>query len=119
MSTAPAQQAPLTGTAAAARARSARAEFKRHLDFSGAALRDAVRACQCAEGVHLRRMPVVELLAAMPGLGPRRAEELVELAQIPADRRLAGLGHLQAERLAELIEVRAARRRARSRSAPR
>ena len=58
-------------------------------------------------------MPLVELLAAMPGMGRRRAEELAELAGIPPQRRLAGLGHLQVERLAALIDARAARRMAR------
>lgn len=101
----------LAGAAAASVARRSRAEFKRQLDFSGAALQRAIDACHAPEGVHLRRMPVAELLAAMPGLGPRRAEELMAKAGIPNGRRLAGIGHLQAARLVELIDARAARRR--------
>jgi hypothetical protein len=104
----------LAGTAAAAAARRSRAEFKRQLDFSGEALHRAVTTCRGPEGTHLRRMPVAELLAAMPGLGPRRAEELMASAGIPSDRRLAGVGHLQVARLAELIDARAARRRSRT-----
>ena len=104
----------LAGTAAAAVARRSRAELKRQLEFSGEALHRAIDSCRGPEGTHLRRMPMAELLAAMPGLGPRRAEELMALAGIPADRRLAGVGHLQVARLAELIDARAARRRSRS-----
>ncbi len=105
----------LAGSAAAAVARRSRAEFKRQLEFSGEALHRAMEACRGPEGVHLRRMPMAELLAAMPGLGPRRAEELLALAGIPADRRLAGVGHLQVARLADLIDARAVRRRSRTR----
>lgn len=103
----------LAGAAAASAARRARAELKRQVDFSGEALLDAVAACRGPHGAHLGRMPLVELLAAMPGMGRRRAEELAELAGIPPQRRLAGLGHLQVERLAALIDARAARRIAR------
>lgn len=113
--TAPPHEAPivLAGTAAASAARRARAELKRQVDFSGEALRSAVDSCRGPQGAHLRRMPVVELLSAMPGMGRRRAEELAGLAGIPPQRRLAGLGHLQVERLAALIDARAARRMAR------
>lgn len=103
----------LAGSAAAAAARRARAEIKRELAFSGESLRRVVAACGTAEGAAVRRMPVVELLAAMPGVGPARAEELAALAGIAPGRRLAGLGQVQVATLARIIDERAARRAAR------
>lgn len=100
----------LVGTAAAAVARRARAELKRQMAFSSDSLRSAVAACEGEYGAHIRRMPVVELLAAMPGVGPARAQELASLAGVAHGRRLAGLGQLQIEALARLIDERAARR---------
>ena len=102
--------ARLAGTTAAASARRMRAEVKRQATFSGESLRRAVASCRDADGGHIGRMPVVELLAAMPGVGPRRAEELAAEAGVAPGRRLAGLGHRQVERLAEIIDLRAARR---------
>lgn len=109
------QQSPpaLVGTAAASAARRARAEVKRQMAFTSESLRRAVAACQGEYGAHVRRMPVVELLAAMPGVGPNRAAELAELAGVAPGRRLGGLGQLQLETLARLIDERAARRAAR------
>lgn len=112
--TGPAQApAALVGSAAAAAARRARAEVKRQMAFSSESLRRVVDACHGEQGAHVRRMPVVELLAAMPGVGPRRAEELAALAGIAPGRRLGGLGQVQLEKLAGLIDERAARREAR------
>ena len=103
----------LVGSAAAGAARCARAAVKRQVTFSGESLRHVISVLQTPEGAPIRRMPVVELLAAMPGVGPRRAEELAQLAGVAPGRRLAGLGQTQIETLAALIDVRAARRHAR------
>jgi hypothetical protein len=100
----------LRGTEAAAAARRARADVKRAMDFSGASLRAAVEAAAGPAGAAIGRMRVVELLAAMPGVGSRRAQELAGLAGIAPGRRLAGLGSRQLDALAALIDERAARR---------
>ncbi len=102
------------GSAAAAAARAARAEIKRGMEFSGDSLREVIGRCQDPTVPYLRRMPVQELLAAMPGIGGRRAEELIELAGVARNRRLGGLGPHQVEALASLIDERAARRAART-----
>ena len=104
---------PLSGTAAASAARRARAQVKGQAEFSGHCLRSIVETCHGPQGTHIGRMPVVELLAAMPGVGPRRAEDLAARAGIAPGRRLAGLGPVQVEMLARLIDERADRRRAR------
>lgn len=113
MTTAQHSPAQPGGTAAAAAARRARAELKRQTEFSSESLRRALAACHGEHGVHIRRMPVVELLAAMPGVGPSRASELASLAGVAPGRRLGGLGQVQLETLARLIDERAARRAAR------
>ncbi len=104
------QPAALFGSAAASAARRARAEVKRNVAFSGESLRAVISACHAADGVHIRRMTVVELLAAMPGVGPQRAEELAARAGIAPSRRLGGLGQVQVQTLARLIDERAVRR---------
>lgn len=105
--------AAVAGTAAATAARRARAEVKQQVDFSGDSLRSVVAMSRQPEGGHIRRMTAIHLLAAMPGVGPRRAEELAELAGIAPGRRLGGLGQHQVEALASIIDARAARRRRR------
>ena len=102
---------PAVASAAATQARRARAQVKRDMAFSGESLRRVIALCLEPEGANLRRMPVVELLAAMPGVGPRRADEMAERAGIAPGRRLGGLGHLQVETLTRIIDERAARRR--------
>ena len=103
----------LSGSEAAAAARRERAAVKREVAFSGEALRRVVARCGQPDGRHLRRMRVVDLLAAMPGLGKRRAEDLASGAGIDATRRLGGLGTAQVDRLAAMIDNRAERRLAR------
>lgn len=99
---------------AALRARRLRAEVKADMRFSAAALR---RVVELARGEDERaraiaRMPVAEILAAMPGVGPARAAELMDRASVTANRRVGGLGPRQLDRLCELIEERVARRQA-------
>jgi guanylate kinase len=106
-------QAALAGTAAAAAARRARTEVKRQMEFSSESVRRVMAMCDGPDSAPIRRMSVVELLAAMPGVGPRRAEELAGLAGVAPGRRLGGLGHQQVEALCRLIDERAARRRPR------
>ena len=103
----------LAGSAAASAARSARAEVKRQVRFSGESLRWVLSRSQEPGHEYLRRMPVLELLAAMPGVGAQRAAELASLAGIAPSRRLGGLGQHQIHALAALIDQRAARRSAR------
>lgn len=101
------------GVAAATAARRARAELKKSMDFSSESLRRAVDAAHQAgpEAAALARMPMKELLAAMPGVGPKRAEQMLQAAEISPARRLGGLGKHQVQRLGQLIEERAHRRR--------
>jgi len=103
----------LAGSAAASAARTARAEVKRQVRFSGESLRWVLSRCQEPGSEYLRRMPVLELLAAMPGVGAQRAAEMADIAGISPSRRLGGLGPHQIEALAALIDQRAARRSAR------
>lgn len=105
---------PAAGTAAATAARRVRADLKRGMEFSGESLRAAHR--MAAENPAVARIPVRELLAAMPGLGPRRADDLALHAGIAPGRRLSGLGPHQLATLAALIDERAARRGSRSAS---
>lgn len=103
------------GTTAAVRARRIRAEVKRDLEFSPESLRAAIAAASVDDlrGQAIARMPVRELLAAMPGVGDVRARNMMQAVGIQPDRRLRGLGRNQTDRLAELIAERQARRQAR------
>ncbi|MGW6203692.1 integration host factor, actinobacterial type [Streptomyces sp. NPDC055089] len=47
------------------------------------------------------RMPVRQLLTALPGIGPVRATRSMNALQIPEGRRVQGLGTTQRERLLE------------------
>jgi hypothetical protein len=106
-----------SGTVGASAARQARADLKRAMEFSSESLRAAVAAAAAPSGAAIARMPVVDLLSAMPGVGARRAEELAALAGVAPGRRLAGLGAKQLDTLAALIDERAARRLRRARPA--
>jgi len=103
----------LAGSAAASAARTARAEVKRQVRFSGESLHWALSKCREPGSEYVLRMPVLELLAAMPGVGAQRAAEMIDMAGISPSRRLGGLGPHQITTLAALIDQRAARRAAR------
>ena len=47
----------------------------------------------------IKRMKVIELLEATPGVGKRRAEQIMSKAKISLARRIAGLGRHQIEAL--------------------
>lgn len=47
----------------------------------------------------IRRMKVIELLEAVPGVGKKRAKQIMEKAEISISRRIAGLGKHQIEAL--------------------
>lgn len=53
----------------------------------------------------IRRMKVLELLAAVPGIGTTRASLIMERAKISPTRRIGGLGHLQVKSLGTIMAV--------------
>lgn len=110
--------AKLAGSSAATAARQARAAVKRDLVFSGESLRSAVSYAHSEQptAAAIARMRVAELLAAMPGMGPRRAAEMLTAAGIAPTRRVGGLGSGQVATLAAMIDQRAARRALRTRT---
>ena len=53
----------------------------------------------------IRRMKVLELLVAVPGIGSTRAALIMERAKISPTRRIGGLGHLQVQSLGSIMAV--------------
>lgn len=108
----------LAGASAATAARQARAAVKRELLFSGESFRAAVALAHSDQpsAAAVARMRVAELLSAMPGMGPRRAEEMLITAGVATTRRIGGLGTGQVATLAAIIDERAARRALRARA---
>lgn len=94
---------PVDRVAAAQRsvaARQARALIKAQLACGALA---PVRALREAPGSPYERMRVTEFLTSLPGVGPRRAEDILDEVGISPRKRVGGLGVRQAEALARYL----------------
>lgn len=76
-----------------------RARVKAGLKSGETTLADVLDAA--GESEPLAKMKVAALLQAVPGVGPKRAAQVMERLGIPADRRIRGLGPNQREALAD------------------
>jgi len=81
--------------AAATAARRARALIKEKLRSSEVSVFDVINSAEPA----LQKMRVRELLESVPGVGPLRANAIMERAKISPTRRVAGLGRIQISQL--------------------
>jgi len=72
---------------------------KNRLKNSGASIVEVIEEGQANEAVG--KMKVVDLLQSMPGLGKKRATQLMERLGIAETRRVRGLGAKQIAALAE------------------
>lgn len=88
----------------AAEARAARCEIKREIAEGEMSASEAVK--QAAPGTTLGRMRTLELLRAVPGIGPARSESIMADLDISQNRRLGGLGKHQRAKLIELLDKR-------------
>jgi len=88
--------------AAALAARRRRAEVKRQLAAGDVALGEVLNLAQ--EDPALAKMRVSDLLAAMPRIGPIRAQVIMEQSDIAATRRVRGLGERQRHTLLAYFE---------------
>lgn len=79
--------------AKAAQSRRARAELKTKLKSSGMSLSEVLGAGETDEVVG--KMRVSAVLEAMPGVGPVRAQRIMEKLDIASSRRVRGLGARQ------------------------
>ncbi len=94
---------PVDRVAAAQRsiaARQARAAVKARIS---AGELPPVRALRDAPGSSYERMRVTEFLTSIPGVGPRRAEDILDEVGVSPRKRLGGLGVRQAESLARYL----------------
>ena len=73
--------------------------MKNRLKNSGASIVEVIEEGQANEAVG--KMKVVDLLQSMPGLGKKRATQLMERLGIAETRRVRGLGAKQIAALAE------------------
>lgn len=85
----------------AVEARRRRAEAKRQLAEGEIGLAELVESA--ADDSSLARMPVSELIAALPGYGTKRTESLMKACGISPRRRLGGLGIRQKSRLMQAL----------------
>lgn len=76
-------------------ARTDRAEIKRLISTGQISIFDAINDPRDS----IQRMKVLELLEAVPGVGPARAELIMEKKRISLSRRIGGLGPLQLKSL--------------------
>ena len=81
-------------------ARKERSRIKSLLKEGSLSLREVVDS----EDPATRRMRVIELLTALPQMGPLRAQSLMERVGISPTRRIAGLGARQRRELLNLVE---------------
>lgn len=88
--------------AAALEARRRRAEVKEQL--AGGELSIAEVLTMADADKSLAKMRVVDLLEAIPRIGPVRAQAIMEQLEIASSRRLRGLGERQRRGLVELFE---------------
>ena len=99
--------------AAGVAARQARAQVRQQLTDGSMGLADVLTSAAGEDALarSLARMRVVDLLAALRGIGPVRAADIMREVGIAANRRIGGLGIHQSAALVEKIEARAARGR--------
>ncbi|MGW9412489.1 integration host factor, actinobacterial type [Arthrobacter cupressi] len=88
--------------AKAAKARALRAQAKERLRKGELGI--AALISRAAEDEALARMRVLELLEAVPGIGPVRAAAIMKELGIAASRRLRGLGVHQTRALIDFME---------------
>ncbi len=81
--------------------RQERAEVKRLITLGEMNIFDAINDPRES----IRRMKVIELLSALPGVGKARATLIMERRNISASRRIGGLGHLQLKALGKELAV--------------
>lgn len=86
----------------ALRARRERADLRASLR------KGAVSITQALESDHEahRRMRVRDLLSSLPGIGPIRSAQIMDLAGIASTKRVGGLTQLQRDRLIQVMVVR-------------
>lgn len=87
--------------ASATEARRVRAELKDKVKNQELSFMDALAKAQGDDT--LSRIKVVDLLRAVPRVGVTRAGEILEAADISANRRIRGLGRHQIERLSKFF----------------
>ena len=78
-----------------------RAEVKRLITIGEINIFDAINDPRES----IRRMKVIELLSALPGVGKARATLIMERRNISPTRRVGGLGHLQRKALGKELAV--------------
>ncbi len=81
--------------------RQERAEVKRLITLGEINIFDAINDPRES----IRRMKVIELLSALPGVGKARATLIMERRNISPTRRIGGLGHLQLKALGKELAV--------------
>ncbi len=81
--------------------RQERAEVKRLITLREINIFDAINDPRES----IRRMKVIELLSALPGVGKARATLIMERRNISPTRRIGGLGHLQLKALGKELAV--------------
>ena len=86
----------------AAKARTLRAQVKDNLRSGTLTLAQVI--ARAAEEDALARMRVIDLLTAMPGIGPARGRTLMDRLGIAQSRRLRGLGEHQRAALLEVFD---------------
>jgi len=86
----------------AAKARTLRAQVKDNLRSGTLTLAQVI--ARAAEEDALARMRVIDLLTAMPGIGPARGHTLMDRLGIAHSRRLRGLGEHQRAALLEVFD---------------
>jgi guanylate kinase len=96
-------------SAAAVTARRARAEVKHDVATGERPARDVVDTAWRDPASPEARLRVRELLMSMPGLGPARAERVLETLGISERKRVGGLGTRQRLRLREWLAAREGR----------
>lgn len=78
--------------------RCARAQIKQYMKAGKLSLAEAL------DDERARRIPVRQLIASVPGIGPAKAERIMIALRIAANRRVKGLGPRQREALLSLEE---------------
>jgi transposase len=81
----------------AAAARRARAEVKNRLKSGGGSLEEILAEAKTNEAIG--KMKVSALLSSLPGIGPVRAQQIMEEVGIASTRRVRGLGPHQIQAL--------------------
>jgi hypothetical protein len=88
--------------AAALEARRRRAELKAQLSRGDISVAEVLSVA--ASDRAIAKMRVMDLLEAMPRIGPVRAQAIMEQLEIASSRRLRGLGERQRRGLVEYFE---------------